>query len=282
MTDTYSTVALLKHYGWHARDYENKPALARDLLQEALRIAQDKLPDYVDLHNQLRRDIAELNHVLGDNEEAVNELSDVGYDFLAGDIYMQQGEFEKALIIYKRFHETGRFKIHWRLWRCSFLLGRFQDVISYIEDYSTQFPQRVITQYEVRSLDVAVSNVYSNLLSDLKWHEFMARFPKCADILESNVGNPQAVLALAKRWTTASSAEKLRQRLIGRPRAETPKTPQDPSVADFKNIVQKAQSGVWDVPEVTVTTATSILKSLATANAKLEGRTVVEHMAKGR
>lgn len=281
MSDTYSTVALLKHYGWHARDYENKPVLARELLQEALRIAQDKLPDYADLHVQLRRDIAELNHVLGDSEDAIDELSSIGYEFSVGDIYMERGEFEKALIVYKRFHETGRFKIHWRLWRCSFLLGGFEDVMSYIEDHSSQFPQRVITQLEVRALAIAVSNVYSGIENGSQWREFRKRFPKCADILESNVGNPESVFALAKHWSTPSASEKLTKRLIGKPKTQASKSPRNLSLAELETVMQKARNGVWDIPEVTVTTATSILKSLATTNAKLDGQTVVKHMAKG-
>ncbi len=281
MDDAYSTVALLKHYGWHARDYENKPALARELLQEALKIAQDKLPDYVGLQVQLRRDIAELNHVLGNNEDAIDELSNVGYDFSVGDIYMEQGEFEKAFIVYKRFHETGRFKIHWRLWRCSFLLGRFDDVMSYIEDHSFQSPQRVITQLEVRALAIAVSNVYGGIENNSQWNEFRKRFPKCAGILESNVGNPESVIVLARHWSTLSGSEKLTKRLIGKPQGQTSKSPQNLSLTELETVMQKARNGVWDVPEVTVTTATSILKSLATANAKLDGQTVVNHMAKG-
>jgi tetratricopeptide (TPR) repeat protein len=281
MTDTYSIVTLLKHYGWRARDLERKPALARQLLQVALKIAQDKLPDQIDLHKQLRRDIAGLNNTLGQSEEAIDEFNDIGYDFNAGDIYLEQGQFEKAFEIYKRFHDVGRFKIHWRLWRCSFLLGRFSDVLNYIEDHSSESPQRIITQLEARALAVAAVNVYNDLASDFQSREFKGGFPNCVHILDSKIGNPDAVLALAKRWMTPSGLEKLTKRLIGKSKQKVPRVSEDFARDEFESILEKAQNGIWDIPEVEVVTATTILKSLATSNAKLDGKTVVDHMTKG-
>lgn len=280
MNDTFSTVTLIKHYGWHARDIEGKNDLAIQLLQVALKMAEEKLPEQTELHRQLRRDIASLNHILGQSEDAINEFKKINYDFYAGDIYLEQGQFEKALEIYKQFHTVGPFKIHWRLWRCSFLLGRFRDVLAYIEDYNSESPQRVVTDLEIRALSVAAVNVYGDLTNHPEWIDFKSNFPKCANLLTSKIGKPEAIIILTKRWMTTPGSEKLHKRLVGKSNKNVTKVSQNLTSTEFEIILKKAFDGIWDIIDVEVITATTILKSLATSKEKLTGQIVIEHMTK--
>jgi hypothetical protein len=281
MNDPYSTVMLIKHYAWHARDTQGKHALARRLLQAAFEIAQDELAEFSDLQRQLRRDIAELDYDLDKSGKAIKELIDIGDGFRAGDYFLAEGKYEEALRIYEQFHATGRFKNHWRLWRCSFLLNRFKDVVSYIEQETSEFPQRVVTDLEARALAVAAVAANDHFADQSSWHRFNAEFPLCGQILKTKIGDLPGILLVAKRWLTTSELGRLRDRIIGRSKTNHTKFSEDLTLSEFNTTLEKARNGIWDIPQVIPVTATTILKSLATSNAKLDGQTVIEHMTKG-
>jgi hypothetical protein len=102
----------LRHYACYACNKDGKLALAKALLHKAQSLALKELPEFSDLQRHLRMDIAEIDHLLGNSEEAVTELLSLNRGFAAGDILLQNGRFEEAFAIYQDFHEHGPFKIH--------------------------------------------------------------------------------------------------------------------------------------------------------------------------
>jgi tetratricopeptide (TPR) repeat protein len=272
---------LVKHYAWHARDTERKYTLARQLLEAALEIAQNELAEFSDLRRQLRRDIAELDYDLDKTEKALDELIEIGDGFRVGDYFLGEGRYEEALKIYEQFHVNGRFKNYWRLWRCSFLLDRFKDVVSYIEQDSSESPQRVVTELEARVLAVAAVAANGHFAPESSWQTFNTDFPNCAHILKSKIGDLPAVLLMAKRWLMPRELARLRERVIGKPKLKEAKSSHDSNASEFNAIVEKARKGIWDIPQSIPLTATTILKELAASKKKLNGQTAIAHMAKG-
>lgn len=281
MNDPYSTVMLMKHYAWHARDAEGKHALARKLLQAAYDVVSNDLREYSDLQRQLRRDIAELDYELDKSGKAIKELIDIGDSFRAGDYFLAEGKYEEALKVYEEFHLTGRFKNYWRLWRCSFLLNRFKDVVSYIEQESSESPNRVVTNLEARALAVAAVAANDRFTAESSWQRFNVDFPLCTQILKTKIGDLPAILLVAKRWLMTSESVRLRQRIIGKLKSKHEDSSDDSTLSELNTILEKARNGVCDIPQPVQVTATTVLKSLAMSNAKLDGQTAVEHMTKG-
>ena len=281
MYDPYSTLMLIKHYAWHARDSEHKPALARRLLQAALEIAKSDSLLYEDQIRQLRRDIAELDYKLDLNEDALARLVQVGDGFRVGDILLQQGKYEGALEVYEEFHAHGRFKNYWRLWRCNFLLSRFQDVVQYLEQETVDALQRVVTDVEARALAVAAFSAYGHFTEESSWERFVSRYPHCSEILKNKIGDLPSVILVADRWSKGDDLARLRKRIIGKLDYKPAQPSEPPDIREFEQIIEKARKGISDIPNVEGVTATSILKGLASSRKRLDGRTTVEYMCKG-
>jgi tetratricopeptide (TPR) repeat protein len=281
MPDPYATMMLMKEYAWHARDYDRKPAMARRLLQEALTIAESDSTGFQDNIRQLKRDIAELDYQLDVNEDALRRLVEVGDGFRAGDILLQQGKYQEALEVYEEFHAHGRFKNFWRLWRCSFLLNRFQDALQYLEEQSIEAPQRLVTDFEARAIAVAAFMTYDHLSAPPSWTAFVAKYPLCAKILTTKIGDQTAIILVADRWCRGVELEKLRKRVLGRQAQNKPQPSEPVDLDEMNKILDKARRGINDIKYTETPTATSVLKGLASSNKPLKGRTVVDHMCKG-
>ncbi|MFH0992645.1 MAG: hypothetical protein V1799_21825 [bacterium] len=274
MIDPYSLVMLIKHYAWQARDQDKKPILATRLLRIAYEIAQDDLTDYLDLQRQLKRDIAELNLTYGKKDTAISDLVVVGDGFKVGDLYLQEGRFEEALRIYQDFHNTGRFKDYWRLWKCSFLLGKYRDSLKYFEQETVA----VIPDYRIHALAIAAVQEYFTIIDQRNWNSFQNEFPKTAAILTARLGNASIIEQTAKRWISSTNLEKIRTRLLGKTTKALPDTYND---NEFNNILEKAYLGIGPKYADPAPTATSVLKSLVQEKRKLDGQIVVEHLSKG-
>lgn len=279
MLDNYSLIQLIKHYAWKARDIDSKPFLAKKLLEEAYILANDKLIDNIDLQNQLKRDIAELKFLYGDKESTMQGLIDVGDGFKVGDYYLQQGKYEEALNEYLEFNKNGRFKDYWRLWKCTFLMERYEESLKYFE-LDTAI---VIAHYQIKALAIAAVKLFNPISEVKNWALFNNTFPKTAKILNERIGTASIIEKTGNHWLIEKNIIKIHKRLIGR--LNKPKlegiNESDFNQSEFYRILDLANAGIPPEYPEPQPTATSILQNHVKNNTKLNASTIVQYMLGG-
>ena len=196
--------------------------------------------------------------------------------------FCKRNVLKRPFEIYLDFHEHGPFKIHWRLWRCAFLLANYEEVLRIIEDSFIVNPNHVVTKTELQALAISVlEKGFSE--SESSWVSFCQKYPSCHSMLTNNIGSRETIIQHVTKWNSKDQRSRLRQKLIRMPKKPKVSTIIELDTVELNSKVENAFNGIVDIPFAPpeVESATTILKTLATAKSRLDGETILQIIPQG-